>query len=467
MTRREPGDHDIATQLRPNAFGARPLIGFRIVVTGGNETGQVLAVRSDDSTRVYVGKSPTCNLRLTDALVSRRHAAFELADGRLRVTDLQSTNGTWVNGARIIEAVLYGSETLRIGDTTLSVERDETAGASGEPGATKFGRLIGISAAMRRLYPYFERLAKSDIPVIIEGETGTGKELLAESIHEANARANGPFIVFDCTAVPPNLMESALFGHERGAFTGAVNARAGVFEQAQGGTLFIDEIGDLDSSLQPKLLRALERGEVQRVGSNRWVKADVRLIVATRRDLEREIQAGRFRDDLYYRLAVARAELPPLRKRTGDISFLATHFWTLMGGAPGSVPHEFLERLELYSWPGNVRELRNAVAHRYALGELSDPRSLQRAEGAAAQADGASVAPPASVPASEPTPDVVDEVIREGLPFFPARERVLASFNERFVAAVLARHGGNVSKAAAASGIARRYFYVLRGPKKP
>jgi DNA-binding NtrC family response regulator len=246
--------------------------------------------------------------------------------------------------------------------------------------------------------------------------------------------------------VPPSLVESALFGHERGAFTGAAAAREGVFEQASGGTLLIDEIGDLDPSLQPKLLRAIERSSVQRVGASGWIKVDVRVIAATRRDLEEEIQAGRFRDDLYYRLAVARIEMPALRERTGDVRLLAAHFWEKHGGK-GPIPDELVETLERYPWPGNVRELSNAVAHKVAMGELADLGALRRERG---QADGRAG-------------DVVSRAIAERLPYAAARKEVLEDFERRYLAWVLDQHGGNVSRAAEASGIARRYFYVLRG----
>jgi transcriptional regulator with GAF, ATPase, and Fis domain len=308
---------------------------------------------------------------------------------------------------------------------------------------------------MRRLYPLLERLALSDVPVVIEGETGTGKEVVAEALHERGARAAGPYVVFDCTAVAPTLVEAQLFGYEKGAFTGAVTARPGVFEQADGGTLLIDEIGDLDLALQAKLLRAVQRGEVQRLGSTRWTKVDVRLLAATRRDLEREIQAGRFRDDLYYRLCVARVALPPLRERAGDVELLARSFWGHLGGT-GTLPEELEEQLTAYGWPGNVRELFNVIARRVALGDLAvAPRPSVTAD------QGSS--PPEVVSRSER--DIIDDVIQRALPFAKARQHVLDAFIERYVAWVLDQHGGNVTRAAAASGIARRYFYVLRSRK--
>ena len=301
---------------------------------------------------------------------------------------------------------------------------------------------------MRRLYPLAERLAKSHVAVVIEGETGTGKEVLAESMHEEGPRAAGPFVVFDCTAVAPTLVESALFGHERGSFTGATETRHGVFEEAHGGTLLIDEIGDLPLPLQAKLLRALERSEVRRVGGSKWIKVDVRVLSATRRDLDAEVAAGRFRDDLYFRLAVARIELPPLRQRQGDVALLAEHFWSRLGGR-GTLPADWLERLEAYEWPGNIRELHNSVARRVALGAIDLPE---------APADDASSAAPEG--------DAVGRILTLDLPLPRARELAVQELERRYLTRVLERHGGNVARAAAASGIARRYFQLLRARQR-
>ncbi|MEZ4314741.1 MAG: sigma-54 dependent transcriptional regulator [Polyangiaceae bacterium] len=302
---------------------------------------------------------------------------------------------------------------------------------------------------MRRLYPLCEKLAAASVPVVIEGETGTGKEVLAESLHETGPRSGGPFAVFDCTAVPPNLVESALFGHERGAFTGASELRRGVFEEAHTGTLLIDEIGDLDIELQAKLLRALERNEVRRIGGKAWIHTDVRVLAATRRNLDEEVAAGRFRDDLFYRLAVARIELPPLRHRAGDIELLARTFWKRMAGPGDVIPEDFVVRLAAYAWPGNVRELHNAVARRVALGDLGDLYAP-------------SPSGPSSARAAASVQDPITELLAENLPFPRAREKLIEAFERRYVEDVLRRHGGNVVRAAAASGIARRYFQILQ-----
>ncbi len=428
---------------------------FALVVIAGPDAGKLLRIDGTQASRVLIGQGPVCDLQLSDRQVSRRHVAIDSHGETLRLTDLSSTNGTTVNNVVVFDASLRGGEIVSIGETSLRVD---LVGRTSVTPSTQdhFGRVIGASPEMRRLYPLCARLAASDVPVIIEGETGTGKELLAEAIHEESGRAQGPFVVFDCTAVPANLLESHLFGHERGAFTGAVAMRRGVFEQAHGGSLLIDEIGDLDVMLQSKLLRAIERSEVQRVGGERFSKVDVRVIAATRRDLDREVQEGRFRDDLFYRHAVSRIELPPLRQRRGDVTVLGTHFWERLGGKE-AIPADLLDRFEHYGWPGNIRELHNAVARRIALGDLA-PVEATRA--------GHSAAPPATATATgsgnTSTTDVIEQTLALGLSFPAARERVVESFERRYIERVLVAHGGNVARAAAASGIARRYFYLIR-----
>jgi DNA-binding NtrC family response regulator len=425
---------------------------FVLRVVEGRDAGLTFLVDDTFPSRALVGQSPACALRLTDPQVSRRHAALDMIGHRLRLTDLGSTNGTFVGALSVNDVFLLGGETIRVGATSIRVERSAQARVAELDARMGFGRVSGASDAMRRLYPLIERLAASDVPLVIEGETGTGKEALAEAVHEAGRRAGGPFVVFDCTAVPPSLVESELFGHERGAFTGAVASRRGLFEQADGGTILVDEIGDLDVMLQPKLLRALERSEIRRVGSDRVTKVDVRVIAATRRDLDRAVQEGSFRDDLFYRLAVGRIELPPLRERTGDITLLAWRFWSELGGDPAALTEEMLARWEAAPWPGNVRQLRNEVARAIALGDL-----------APVPAD----APPETAPEPAPsTDDFMAQVIAERLPLPLARRRVITEFEQRYIQAVLDDHGGNVVQAAKASGIARRYFQILRGGKR-
>jgi two-component system, NtrC family, response regulator HydG len=454
-----PGHSTLERPKAPTASTSLPTLTLEIIA--GPDVGKTLVVDPAESVgRVFIGKSKACQLELTDPLASRRHVAVALEAGGVRLTDLDSTNGTLVNGVRVLEALLFGGELVRIGDTTLALRLGERRTRK-LSGATRFGRFLGASPELTRLYPVCERLALSDVPVIIEGETGTGKELLAEALHEASPRASGPFVVFDCTTSPSGLLEARLFGHERGAFTGAVGARPGVFEEASGGTLLIDEIGDLDVALQAKLLRAVQTGQVQRLGGSAWIKTDVRVLAATRRDLEREIQAGRFRDDLYYRLAVARLEIPPLRRRASDIRLLAEHLWAQACPDGPPIGDELVARLERYTWPGNVRELSNAVSHHAALGDLADAATLARAATPiASEDDGA--ARHALAAREEPGDSVIASVIERGLSFPRARQEVMEAFEERYVDAMLDRHDHNISKAAAAAGIARRYFYTIR-----
>jgi two-component system response regulator HydG len=444
--RREDGE--VSTVLRA-APRARATPCFALEVVQGLELGHALSLDESRAARALIGTGPACDVRLTDPLVSRRHAAVDVSGDELRLVDLGSSNGTFVNGCRVKEAYLRGGELVQLGETCVRVALLEAAANIVLSGATSFGRLVGSSVEMRRLYPLCERLAQGAVPVLLEGETGTGKELLAEAIHGASPRSSGPFIVFDCTAVPATLVESELFGHERGAFTGAVSARKGVFEQAHGGTLFIDEIGDLDIALQPRLLRALQESSVRRVGGDKWIQVDVRVLAATRRNLDLEVQAGRFRDDLFFRLAVARIELPPLRERRGEVAVLAHHFWKTLG-ASGALPYELLRRYEEYAWPGNVRELYNEVARRITMGDTELP-ARRMTQPPSASAEG----PPSSI-------NFIDDVIAQALPFPRARDRVQEEFLRRYVEHALARHGGSVARAAAASGIALRYFQQLR-----
>ncbi len=438
---------------------------FVLTVVDGPDLGATFAL-DGAVPRALIGTGPACELRLTDRHVSRRHVAVEATASGLHVTDVGSLNGTWLDRTRLQDAHVGPGDVLRVGDTLLRVDVAAAPHRTEVSKAMSFGRTYGGSLRMRRLYPLLERLAASDVPVVIEGETGTGKELLAESIHEASARASGPFVVFDCTAVPGNLIESALFGHERGAFTNAHGARRGVFELANGGTLLIDEIGELEASLQPKLLRALERSEIQRLGSEKWMKVDVRVLAATRRDLDREVQEGRFREDLFYRLAVARVELPPLRERQGDIGLLTRTFWRKLDTQGMSIPEDLVRRFEAYAWPGNVRELRNAVLRRIALGDLAD--DVLPGSSAPTNAASDSMPPPASTPSpTEVSANALfEEVLAKDLPLPRARQLVLDAFERRYVADVLAKHDGNVTRAAHASGIARRHFYTIRARVK-
>ncbi|HEX2736028.1 MAG TPA: sigma 54-interacting transcriptional regulator, partial [Polyangiaceae bacterium] len=425
---------DVTALLR-HSFDPSPLPEpFRLTVVEGSDAGKTFALDGSQPSRVLVGTTAACAVRLSDRTVSRRHVALDIVGRRVRITDLGSTNGTRVNGIAINEALLEGGELILVGSTSFRLDREDNAGRVQISTRTHFGPVVGASTEMRRLYSLCERLAHSDVPVIIEGEPGSGKELMAEALHLEGPRAAGPFIVLDCTQVPPNLLEMELFGYEAGAFAGAATPRRGVFEQAHGGTLVIDEVGDMDPVLQPKLLRTLERQEVRPVGGNRVVKVNVRVVATTRSDLDREVQAGRFSEDLLQRLALARIELPPLRSRRGDIALLVRHFCRELQGDEAMLSKDLRRSWEDYAWPGNVRELRNALARHLALGELANITQHSGPEAAEAELR----APLAG--------DVFEQALL--LPLGDARQMVVAEFERRYVERMLDTHGGNVTRAA-------------------
>jgi DNA-binding NtrC family response regulator len=321
-------------------------------------------VLSLDGAALSVGTAASNDVALDDPFVSAHHLRLDRRDGRWRVRDLGSTNGTRLAGLRVTEADLPAGAALLLGDVELVLE----TGAVGAPPAPAFEGMISREPSMRHVFDLIERVAPAEVAVTILGETGTGKELVARALHRLSPRRDAPFIPVNCSAIAASLIESELFGHERGAFSGADRLRKGAFEEAHGGTVFLDEIGELPLELQPKLLRTLEQGEVKRVGASRPLTVDVRILAATHRDLRAQVRAGKFREDLFYRLCVVPITLPPLRARRGDIGGLANHF--LAQASPRGLPLRFsaeaLARLEAHDWPGNVRQLRNAV-HRALL----------------------------------------------------------------------------------------------------
>ncbi len=440
---------DEVTALLHQSFDPSPLPEpFRLSVIEGPDAGKSFSLDGSQPSRVLVGTAMACTVRLSDRTVSRRHVALDIVGGRVRITDLGSTNGTKVNGLAVAEAFLDGGELVAVGSTSFRLDRENTGARVQISTKTHFGQVVGASTEMRRLYALCEKLAGSDIPVLIEGESGTGKELMAEALHHEGPRGEASFVVLDCSLVPSNLLEVELFGYDAGAFPGASVSRRGLFEQAHGGTLVIDEVGDLDLALQPKLLRALERQEIRPVGSNRTIRVDVRVVATTRKDLDREVQAGRFGEDLLQRLAAARIELPPLRSRRGDIAFLVRHFCRELQGDESSLSKELRRSWEDYTWPGNVRELRNALARHLALGELANITQTSGPEAAEAELE------------PEPQGDVFDQALE--LPLGEARQMVVAEFERRYVERMLDNHGGNVTRAAESAGVARRYFQILK-----
>lgn len=431
---------DVTVRLQTN-FDPSPVPEpFVLRVIKGPDQGQAFVLDGSQPSRVHLGHSRGCEIRLSDPTVSRRHVTLDVEGGRVRVVDLGSKNGTRIDGVKVVEALVQGGETIRVGSTLFRLERDASATKVPLPTATSWGRMVGASTEMRRLYPLCDRLASSKVSVIIEGEMGTGKELLAECLHEQGVRADGPFVVFDCTVIAPLALDTALLGASEDP-----SASPGALEQAEGGTLFINEISEMPLGLQTKLLRVIEHRGRERAKHSSSGSPGFRLIVSTRRDLDREVSAGRFREELLHRIGVARIELPPLRRRKGDVMLLAHHFCQELGG--GDQPLQDALRLgwDENSWPGNVRELRTTVARHLALGELA-----------------AMTAEPVS--SSSGSTVSVDEIIEEALtlPLGEARQRVVVEFERRYVRKVLERHSGNVTHAAESAGVARRYFQILK-----
>ncbi len=326
-----------------------------------------------------LGSDPTNDVVLDDPFVSAHHARLTWQGGRCLVRDLGSRNGVFVGEQKVVDGEVPLGAQLRLGRTTL------VACAGEQPALVDAPRLVGDSDALEAVRQVIQRLAATSAPVLITGETGTGKEVVARLLAELSPRAAAPFVVLNCGSLTRTLIESELFGHERGAFTGATGRKAGAFEAAHGGTLFLDEIGELPLELQPQLLRVLESGEVRRVGTTEAFRVDVRVVAATNRNLAREVAAGRFRQDLFHRLHVLTVDLPPLRQRRADIPPLARHFACLFSppGAPVELEAEALARLEGHDYPGNVRELRNVVqravllrrGEKVSVGDISFPPS--------------------------------------------------------------------------------------------
>ncbi len=390
---------------------------------------------------IRIGAHQEADLVLTDRKVSGTHVEIALDERGYRVRDLESTNGTFIHGIRVNDAYVPPGTTISIGKTELRfVPLNESVSVPLWP-EPQFHSLIGRSVPMRRLFSILERIATTDATVLIDGETGAGKELIADAIHQQSHRADGPFVVIDCGAVPPNLFESELFGHEKGAYTGAVSTKPGAFERAHGGTLFLDELGELPLEMQPKLLRAVQSKQVRRVGGSQLIDCDVRLVAATNRDLAVEVNRGNFRDDLYYRIAVARVHVPPLRERKEDIALLVDHFVGQLGTKDRALPDDFVARARDYSWPGNVRELRNAVERALIL--PNHPAAF----GAVA---------PARVSNGDGWPPIDIE-----LPFKVAKKQFVDEFDRRFTRALLDRHDWNISAAARAAGVDRMSIYKL------
>jgi transcriptional regulator with PAS, ATPase and Fis domain len=410
------------------------------------------------SGRVLVGSAPGSGILIQHPTVSRLHAELEAKVDGLWVRDLGSRNGTFVENLQVTGAKLPDKVQVRLGAVDVTVDYgaapQKVVDLWPEP---RFQRLVGRSISMRELFATLARIAPMDASVFIQGETGTGKELVARAVHDASPRASKPFIVVDCAALSESLLEAELFGHAKGAFTGAVGARAGAIEAGDGGTVFLDEIGELPMAMQPKLLRALESRSVRRIGETNHRSVDVRFISATHRDLLAMVSAGEFREDLYFRLSVLPVTVPSLRDRRDDIELLVSHFLTLMG-SPGAISHELMRDLAARPWRGNVRELRNFVERARALG-ATQALAMTNVASATGKAEGV----PAKTPSAPPrAPDkVADDPAMFEQAYKDFRESWIDAGEREYVRRLLQRHSRNVTAAAKEAGVDRTYIYRL------
>jgi len=418
-----------------------PVDTLQAEVIEGDDAGRSVTA---DSERLAVGTAQGNDLVLRDPTVSRYHVELERTPEGVLVVDQGSTNGVYCGAVRVERAVVPAGTTLKLGRCSLRI-------GAGEPaqvelyGRDRLGDLRGQGESMRRLMRQIERVAKTETSTLIVGESGTGKELIAQLLHDLGPRMSKPFVVVDCGAMSPNLVASELFGHERGAFTSADRQHIGAFERASGGTIFLDEIGELPNELQPTLLGALERRRFRRVGGREEIGVDVRVVAATNRDLRAEVNDGRFRLDLYYRLAVVTLRIPPLRERPEDLELLVKHFLSELGHSGDIhelIPADVLAQLRAHHWPGNVRELKNLVEATVAMGEA--PVDMMQ-DVKAPDGDGIPVRPVYP------------------LPYKDARAAVLHEFERRYLGHWLERSGGNVAKAARQARMDRSHlFHLLR-----
>ncbi len=459
-------EHEPQTQLLKTSEEGTESVTLRkcqLVVLQGPDKDKKVGLQK---TKTTVGKRETNDFPLSDKTVSRSHLAIEYIDDSFLLRDLDSTNGTYLNGNRVKEAYLVPGDVIKLGSTQLEFRAFDEKVKIVPSSKEQCGQMVGKSLKMRQIFGILERIAPTNASVIIEGETGTGKDLVAQAIHLNSARRSRPFVVVDCSAIAPNLIESELFGHEKGSFTGAIKSRRGAFEEAHGGTIFLDEIGELGSDLQPKLLRALEQRQIKRVGGNNMIDIDVRVICATNRNLRTEVTEGRFREDLYYRLSVVKIILPPLRERPEDVPVIVEKilrdgkFNRQTDGAlrVTRVEDDALKVLQRYQWPGNIRELVNTLER---ASSFVEDHTITRAhlDFIFSQMEHE----------EEGTERLV---VDKQLPFKEAKQRLLEVFEKEYLEDLLERNHHNLSAAAREAGIDRKHIrnllkkYNITDPEK-
>ncbi|MCC7537678.1 MAG: sigma 54-dependent Fis family transcriptional regulator [Deltaproteobacteria bacterium] len=452
-----PGPVGSTLRLEPPSADAFVAAGTLTVIAGPS-TGACARL---EGRRVLVGRAAGCDLKLDDARVSAVHLELVPTERGVSLRDLGSTNGTLIGSLRVHEVTLADGVEITVGTSTLLFRADAERSRLARPRRDGFHGLVGGSLAMRALYAELERLAPTQLNVLIEGETGTGKEEVARAIHQASPRSSAPFVTVDCGALTPTLLESTLFGHEKGAFSGALSRQEGLVEAADGGTLLLDEIGELPLEAQTRLLRLLEARTIRRVGGTREIRVDIRVLSATHRNLPAMVAGGTFRADLFFRLATARVHVPPLRERLDDLTALSTHLLERIAGPKAPVlSRDAISTLERRTFPGNVRELRNVleVAAAFASAGRIEPSDLQRRAHEAPHA-------------VEPTRALVTEALgtsgvtpARGGPrplYREAKESALEAFERDYFAGLMADNDGNITRAAAQAGLERHHLRAM------
>jgi transcriptional regulator with PAS, ATPase and Fis domain len=418
-------------------------------VTAGPDAG---LERQLESGTVLIGSHENNDIVLKDPTISRYHLELQVRTEGIRVTDQDSTNGTYLGDTRLGSVVVKGRARLRVGgETEVEIAPADEKVDVAPFGQQHFGRVYGAGPAMQALFALLDQVSPTESTVLLSGETGTGKELLAEAIHAASKRAKGPFVIVDCGAIPRELMAAELFGHTRGAFTGATGQKDGLADAASKGTLFLDEIGELPLDLQPQLLRLLEKKEVRPIGETAFHRVDIRVVAATNKDLRALVHKGSFREDLFFRLAVVQVVIPPLRNRREDIPELVRIFLAEIGQSGFGVPEAILQQLLEHDWPGNVRELRNTVERGLSLA-TSQVSSLEPDYLAMQGGGGAGGGPSVE--------HHVDAEMMD-LPFKEAKGILTEAFEREYLTKLLDKHKGNISRAALEAGIDRNYIHRL------
>jgi len=415
---------------------------YQLELLRGPEVGRSWDLQPEET---RVGKGPENDVVIVDATVSRNHFTLIQHPEGLLLKDLGSTNGTYLEGARVLEAFVRPGMELRAGEVSLRLKPVNEEVGIQPSGSSSFGQLVGDSAPMRKIFALLERVAPTDATVMILGETGTGKGAVARAIHERSGRSDKPFVTIDCGAISQTLIESELFGHEKGSFTGAIHQRRGALEMCKGGTLFIDELDDLPLEVQPKLLRALDEREIRRVGSSKPIKLDLRVVAATKKDLRVEVAEGRFREDLFFRLSIVTIPLPCLRERPEDLALLANRFLEA-DRSWDTLPRGFRERLTAYHFPGNVRELRNLLERASYLEGFDslDPTAF-----------------PTDLP-GHPSMDTEFRLTADYMkPFKEAKEALIERFEREYLKRLLPRNSNKIARAAREAKIDRKYLYML------